>query len=259
MPEALLNPSFQMSYAAVIALIAGYEVAQPAIARWRGAGGWWRYGALYVAGLVFSSVLATVATAPFAAFHFNRITVFGLIANMVAVPLSGVLVMPAGLVGVLLMPFGAEAVGLVPMGWGIKLINDVAVAVAGWPAAVIKVPAFPIEALATIVLGALWLCLWRTRWRLWGCAPIAIGCVAAALARPPDLLVSPDGKLVAVNRSAAGHVMLSTLKGQRFTAETWLARFAEDQPTGLAGAAEVRCDDASCRYRSGRHVVAIVK
>src|SRR5271170_3343046 len=94
MPEALLNPSFQMSYGAVIALIAAYEVVQPWLTRWRAPGGWWRVAVLYVGGLVFSSLVATVATAPFAAFHFNRLTVFGVIANMVAVPLSGVLVMP---------------------------------------------------------------------------------------------------------------------------------------------------------------------
>jgi competence protein ComEC len=260
MPEALLNPSFQMSYGAVIALIAGYEIVQPAMARWRAATGWWRFAALYVAGLVFSSLLATVATAPFAAFHFNRIALFGLVANMVAVPLSGVLVMPAGLIGVLLMPFGWEALGLLPMGWGIAIINWVAVEIAGWPAAVIKVPAFPIEALAAITLGALWVCLWRTPWRWWGFAGVAAGCVAAALARPPDLLVSSDGRLMAVNPSG-GPVMLSTLKGQRFMAEAWLARFAEDQPADLAAAAPAtgaRCDRLGCTYRSGRHVVALV-
>jgi competence protein ComEC len=257
MPEALLNPSFQMSYASVIALIAGYEVAQPATTRWRAGGGWWRFAVLYVGGLVFSSLLATAATAPFSSFHFNRIAVFGLVANMIAVPVSGVLVMPAGLIGVLLMPFGAEAIGLVPMGWGIALINWVAVVIAGWPAAVIRVPAFPIEALAAITLGALWVCLWRTRWRWWGFAAVAAGCLAAMMARPPDLLVSADGKLIAVN-PAGGHLMLSTLKGQRFTAEAWLARFAEDQPVGLAAATGLRCDGTSCRYRRGRHVIALV-
>ncbi|MBI3515806.1 MAG: ComEC/Rec2 family competence protein [Proteobacteria bacterium] len=260
MPEALLNPSFQMSYGAVIALIAGYEIAQPAIARWRAETGWWRYAALYVGGLVFSSLLATAATSPFAAFHFNRIALFGLVANMVAVPLSGVLVMPAGLIGVLLMPFGWEAIGLVPMGWGIAIINWVAVEVAAWPAAVIKVPAFPIEALAAITLGALWISLWRTRWRWWGFVGVAVGCLAAALARPPDLLVSPDGGLMAVNPSG-GPLMLSTLKGQRFMADAWLARFAEDQPAALAAATpgtNARCDRFGCVYRAGRHVVALV-
>jgi len=264
-PEALLNPSFQMSYGAVIALIAGYEVVQPRLTRWRAPGGWWRVAVLYVGGLVFSSLLATVATAPFAAFHFNRMTNFGIIANMVAVPLSGVLVMPAALVGVVLMPFGWEALGLVPMGWGIAVINDVAVAIAAWPAAVIRVPAFPIDALAVIVLGALWLCLWRTRWRWGGMAVIAAGCLAAVLARPPDLLVSPDGRLMAVN-PPGGHLMMSSLTGQRFTAEAWLARFAEDQPAQLAsgeggggGLGEgVQCDRFGCLYRAGTHVVALV-
>jgi competence protein ComEC len=258
LPEALLNPSFQMSYASVIALIAGYEVAQPSITRWRARTGWWGFPVLYLGGLVFSSLLATAATAPFSAFTFNRIALFGLVANMVAVPLSGVLVMPAGLIGVLLMPFGGEAIGLVPMGWGIALINWVAVEIAGWPAAVIRVPAFPIEALAAIVLGALWVCLWRTPWRWWGFALVGAGCIAAALTRPPDLLVASDGRLIAINPSA-GHLMLSTLKGQRFTAQAWLNRFAEDQPAAFAADDnEVSCDRASCLYRTGRHIVALV-
>ena len=259
MPEALLNPSFQMSYGAVIALIAGYEVVQPAMTRWRAPGGWWRFVLLYVGGLVFSSLLATAATAPFAAFHFNRIAVFGLIANMVAVPLSGVLVMPAGLIGVLLMPFGWEAVGLVPMGWGITAINAVAVAIAGWPSAVIKVAAFPIDALAVIALGALWLSIWRRAWRVCGLAAIAAGCIAAVLARPPDLLVSADGRLMAVNPHD-GHLMLSSLTGQRFTAESWLARFAEEQPAELAASspeAGAHCDRFGCLYRAGSQVVAL--
>ncbi|MBV8168030.1 MAG: ComEC/Rec2 family competence protein, partial [Alphaproteobacteria bacterium] len=260
-PEALLSPSFQMSYGAVIALIAGYEVAQPAITRWRAPGGWWRFVVLYVGGLVFSSLLATAATAPFAAFHFNRIALYGLVANMVAVPLSGVLVMPAGLIGVLLMPFGGEALGLVPMGWGIALINWVAVETARWPGAVIKVAAFRIEALAAIALGGLWMCLWRTRWRWGGLAAVAAGCLAAMLARPPDLLVSPDGKLVAV-QPGGGPLLLSGAKGQRFTAETWLARFAEDQPGELGADPSdeaARCDALGCIYKAGRHTVALVR
>lgn len=265
MPEALLNPSFQMSYGAVIALIAAYEVVQPWLTRWRAPGGWWRVAVLYVGGLVFSSLVATVATAPFAAFHFNRLTVFGVIANMVAVPLSGVLVMPAALVAVLMMPFGGEALGLVPMGWGIAVINHVAVAIGGWPAAVIKVPAFPIDALAVIVLGALWLCLWRGGLRWAGLAVIAAGCLAAGLARPPDLLISPDGRLMAVN-PPGGHLMLSRLTGQRFTADAWLSRFAEDQPAELGAAGGpgdehpvgASCDRAGCLYRAGAQLVALV-
>jgi len=136
--------------------------------------------------------------------------------------------------------------------------------IGAWPLAVIKVPAFPIDALATIVLGALWLCLWRGRWRWWGTAGIAAGCLAAVLARPPDLLVSPDGRLMAVN-PPGGHLMLSRLTGQRFTAEAWMSRYAEDQPADLAAAggdhdglgAGAQCDRYGCVYRAGPHIVAM--
>jgi competence protein ComEC len=98
-------------------------------------------------------------------------------------------------------------------------------------------------------------------------AGIAAGCLAAALARPPDLLVSPDGRLMAVN-PPGGHLLLSTLTGQRFTAEGWLSRFAEDQPAELAAAAAAaggglsgtgaECDHFGCLYHAGPHIVAMV-
>jgi competence protein ComEC len=185
---------------------------------------------------------------------------------MVAVPLSAVLVMPAALIGVLLMPVGGEALGLVPMGWGIALINWLAVETGGWPGAVVKVAAFPVEALAAIALGGLWICLWRGRWRWGGLAVVAAGCLAAMLARPPDLLVSPDGKLVAVatgrTSSGSGPVRLAGAKGQRFTAESWLARYAEDQPQELGADPSdesARCDALGCIYKTGRHTVALVR
>jgi competence protein ComEC len=98
---------------------------------------------------------------------------------------------------------------------------------------------------------------------------IAAGCLAACLARPPDLLVSPDGRLMAVN-PPGGHLLLSRLTGQRFVADAWLSRFAEDQPADLAAAggeaadgsgsgagAGVQCDRFGCLYRAGAQLVAL--
>ena len=115
-----------------------------------------------------SSLIATLATGPYSIYHFNRIAFYGVAANMIAVPLTGVWVMPWAVLAVILMPFGLEALALVPMGWGVDGIIAIAEYVAGLPSAVSVVPAMPVAGLAIITIGGLWLCLWQRRWRLAG-------------------------------------------------------------------------------------------
>jgi len=142
-PESLLSASFQMSFAAVIALITGYEVTAE---RGLAALGERRLAVrvvAYLAGVAVTSLIAGLATAPFALYHFNRIAWYGLLANLVAVPLTAFWIMPWALVAFALMPFGAEALALAPMGWGIDLLLAVARDVAALPSAVSLVPATP--------------------------------------------------------------------------------------------------------------------
>ena len=132
-PEELIGPSFQMSFGAIVALVAAYEATQTQRQRWRAEAGWGGRAAFsYVAGLVFTSLIATLATGPYSIYHFNRIAHYGVIANMIAVPLTGVWVMPWAVLAVILMPFGLErAWRLVPMGWGVDGIIAIAGYVAG--------------------------------------------------------------------------------------------------------------------------------
>ena len=111
-PEALLSASFQMSFAAVIALVAVYEYAAPRTAAWRERGGILSSRiAMFVAATILTTVVASLATAPFAIYHFNRVALFGLLANMLAVPMMAMWIMPTGLLSMLLMPLGLEWVG----------------------------------------------------------------------------------------------------------------------------------------------------
>lgn len=105
-PEALLSVSFQMSFAAVTALVAAYEVLAPKLAPWRRRAGLGKRMALYFLGVVLTTLIAEAAIAPFSAYHFNQLTSYGLIANLVAVPLMAFVVMPLGLLALLLMPLG---------------------------------------------------------------------------------------------------------------------------------------------------------
>lgn len=252
-PEALPGPSFQMSFAAVLALIAGYAALRPWFDRLRGRQQRLRAVLAALLGLVASSVLAGLATAPITVFHFGTFQAWGVIANMVAVPLTSLLVMPAGVAGLLLMPLGLDAPALALMGWGIQAIGWVAAEVASWPAAAPRLPPPPVWGLAAFVLGALWLAIWRTRLRLLGAVPLLAGLASPLLAHPPDLLVSPDARLIAWREDGAA----------------WLAR-AQGAPTfqldqfarhwGVRGFVPVDqrgCPPAGCRLFDARVLLAV--
>ncbi len=278
-PSALLGASFQMSFAAVAALVASYEVAArtgwfrigvggpaPAGAPDPGAA-WIRRAALYLAGVLLTSVIAILATAPFAIYHFNRMAWFGLAANMIAVPLTGLWIMPLALAAFLLMPLGLDQVALVPMGWGISGVIAVAQEVASWPGAVSPVEAMPPAGLALVVAGGLWLCIWRRPWRLAGLVAVAAGLLTLAAVRPPDALVSGDGKLLGV-RSDAGEVWVSSGRTARYTAETWARRAgvaaaqvwqtAAPAAEGPQADGQLRCDALGCLFRARGQLVALV-
>ncbi len=260
-PESLLSPSFQLSFAAVAALIAAYEMLRDRSRRFFAGRGIFAWAGLQVSSAAFSSVVAGLATAPFGIYHFNRIAWYGLAANVVAVPLTALWIMPWALAAFVLMPFGAEGLALTPMGWGIEVMLAVARRVAAWPGAVSLVPVMPLAALVSIALGGLWLCLWRRAWRLLGLLPILAGAMAAALTVPPDVLASGDAKLMAV-RDGANGLYLSSAKLRRFDAGIWRRRLGleDSEPwPHLGDAAEGRltCDPLGCIYRTRGQVVAL--
>lgn len=262
-PEALLGPSFQLSFAAVTALVAAYEAA-----RERGflspseTPAWWHRAPRYVAGVALSTTVAGAATAPFGLYHFNQVAVYGLAANLIAVPVTALWVMPWAVGAFLLMPLGLEHLALVPMGWGVEVILAVARTVAGWPGAVTLTPALPSWALALVVVGGLWLCLWRAAWRGWGLAGVAAGVLALAVVRGPDILIDGEGKLMAV-RTAEGRLMMSSLRTARFARDTWLDREGQEVAApgwpreGFSPDRRLSCDALGCIYRLEGFTVAL--
>ncbi len=247
-PWEVVSVSFQMSFSAVLALIAGYEVMQPLLARLRGTGGSLRWSAHHVVALALTSLLAGTASAPFAAYHFGHFQLYFILANLIAVPLTAMWVMPAGLAALALMPFGLEQVALIPMGWGIDVIFWVARHVSALPAATIGVPHTPGWGLAVVALGIAWLGLWRSPVRLAGLALIVAGLLAGQVSPPADLLVSPDGRLIAL-RGAAGVFMQVRPGLSQFTRDAdlqyWGAEASAPFPeSGAPG--PVRCDPNGC-------------
>ncbi len=265
-PESLLGPSFQMSFAAVVALVAVYEGLRDRLPRWRAKtderGNWWRIPSLYVGGVALTTLVASLATAPFAIYQFNRFALFGLAANLVAVPLTALWIMPWGVLAFLLMPLGLEQIALTPMGWGIEMVVGIAGMVSGWPGAAVLVPSMPQWGLTLVVFGGLWLCLWRRRWRLLGAPVLILGLLSLFAADPPHILISGDGKLAAV-RAESGQWLLSSGRKARWTATSWLRMTGQEESSlwpdhGQSPGGRLSCDGLGCLYRAEGKTVALV-
>jgi competence protein ComEC len=251
-PQEVPGVSFQMSFSAVLALISGYAALRPWLQRLRGKSFGRRFGG-YLLALALTSALAGTASAPFGAYHFGRVQVYFVLANMLAVPLTAVWVLPAGLLSLPLMPFGLEFLLLKPMGWGAEAVVWVARTTAALPYATVDAPHCPAWGLAVLSLGMAWVGLWRTRLRLAGVAAIALGLVSPALVRPPDMLVSADARLIAV-RTDAGVWLQSTSGASRFTRDAWLQYWsagpAHPIPTeGSTADGAIACRAEQCLLR----------
>jgi competence protein ComEC len=251
-PNEVLGVSFQMSFSAVLALIAGYEALRPLLTRLRGDNRTWRRFASHIAALALTSALAGTASAPFGAYHFGRIQLYFVFANMLAVPITAMWVMPAGMIALFLMPLHLEILALVPMGWGIEAILWIGRSVSAWPDATLAVPHMPAWGLAATSLGIAWLGLWRTGVRLAGLVGLAVGLASPAFDRPPDVLVSADARLIAL-RDGDTIRMETRSAGSAFTRDSWQQYWAVDKvepmPAAGSGAGSVRCGATSCVLR----------
>ena len=196
-PASLVGVSFQMSFGAVVALIAIYEAWGTRLAYLFHSGSFARKALGYCGAIAVTTLVATIGTEPFAIYHFHHLVLYSPLANVIAVPISAVWTLPWGVVACLLMPFGLEKLALVPMGWGI----DVTIAVAEWvavlPGNVWSMPRLPTFGVVLVALGGCWLCLWQGRWRRWGTAGIAAGMATMLLTSPPDLILADLGRFLA--------------------------------------------------------------
>lgn len=257
MPESLLNPGFQMSFAAVIALISGFEAMKPLYKNYESFGIFRKF-MMYFVGVVMSSLIAGMATAPFALYHFNNYSTYGLLTNMLAVPLSSFVIMPAGVVAILLMPFGLEAVGLVPMEWGIGLMLRIAEWVASFPQSSGNLPQLPVASFILIITGGLWLCLWQKKWRRLGIIPIIASLPFVLMAEKPDFLINDNGRLFTIIK---GDKMLSSSnRAERYTASQWKKEFGIDEMGLIDGKAhDIKCDEYGCIFNKDGKKLVIAK
>lgn len=260
-PESLLDVSFQMSFAAVTALIAVYERLdrrrnfQPRQSLlWCIAG---RTGA-YIIGIALTTLIASIAIAPFAAFHFHKLAQYSLLANLAAMPVFGLLVMPFALGSLISMPLGLEHYPLQIMAYGVEHIATIAAVVSGWEGATIPVATMPVISLLALVLGGLWLTLWETRWRYLGLPIAMVGALAAGSQAQPDLLVDREGDIVAM-RTQTHALAITGTNRSNYSIEQWLKADGDSRtPLDVLKTKGFNCDELACVGEADGKSVAFV-
>ena len=260
-PEALVGVSFQMSFAAVVSLVVVFErFGNDFMNKFRGDARFRQKLTYFIVGSLFTSMIAEVAIAPFALYHFNKIVLFGLLANLIAMPVMGSWVMPWIVVTLVLMPFGLENLALIPMSWGLEVIMATAYWVSELPGATLEIPAIDLRALVFLVLGALWLGIWRLKWRLAGIPLMMVGVFFALSYKQPDILIDNAGKTIAL-RGNDNSLTLSRMNGSRIVRDRWRQRYGlkelvrwdyESFTPEQAQGRELSCDTFSCLYRPAR-------
>ncbi len=246
-PEALVSPSFQLSFAAVLALAVLARSRLGALFRPGEDDGLLirlarMGGALLAAGLVAELVLT-----PIALHHFGRAGAYGVIANILAVPLTSFLIMPLLAAWLLLHPLGAGALVKGPLVLALDGLAAIGQTVAGWPGATLMLPAMPLSAILLLVAGATLLLLLAGPLRWAGAPPLAAGILFALLAPRPDLLVSGDGRQVGV--VVDGRLYLLRGHRQGFTLRNWSEQAAASPDARLSDLPGARCAAAGCTLR----------
>ena len=249
-PESIIGPSFQMSFAATLALVAGYGMLRPWAERHAenraGAGRALLSLTNGIAGLATSSFVASLATTPYSAYHFNTLQLFGVAGNLLGAPIIEFVVMPLEILALLLWPFGFDQPVWSLVGMGIHWFVWLMEWVASWPGGRIVVPSFSHLSLALISAGIILLALLTTPLRWAGVPIFLVGLGVLPLRDPPDILIDGEGGSIAV-RGSDGRLRALSPRGNRFALQRWLLSDGDArQPAHDTIRSGVTCDPQGC-------------
>lgn len=245
-PETLMGPSFQLSFAAITAIVTLHD--HPRIRRLlsrREEGLVQRLGRGLLA-LILTGLAVELALTPIALYHFHKAGFYGALANIVAIPLTTFLVMPLEALGLLLDPIGAGFVFWWAAGHALSLLLWIAHSTANAPGSVAMLPTMPAAAFALIVAGGLWFCLWRTRWRSLGLAASALGAAWAIATPPADLIVTGDGRHLAIRSADGGFAILRGRAGDYVRSMLSEASGTDEPLVDLQDLATASCSADMC-------------
>ena len=212
-PESLVGPSFQLSFAAVTAIIALHDHPRIKAIFMLREESWLRKAGRFTLSLFLTGLVVEVALMPIALYHFHKAGLYGALANIIAIPLTTFVIMPLEALALLLDGIGFGA----PVWWlcerALTGLIGLAHFVASRPGAVTMLPTMPVIAFAFVLLGGLWVCLWKERWRFLGLIPALIGVLIIAGTRAPDLYITGDGRHVGIRNDRGELAMLRTRSG----------------------------------------------
>ena len=201
LPEYVFHPSFQLSFAAVLCLISGYEFYLKHQSLLGSSKGVVASIKIYIFANIYSSFLASIVTAPFVVYHFYKFANYSVPMNLLAVPLMSFFMMPLALLSILVMPFGFDFWVLKALGFFIAIVIDFAEFIVNQPYAVWYIGHISAMSLVLFSFGFFWVCLWKTRWRLFGLLIMIVSTGLMFTARSPDFVYDHNIKVVAINVS----------------------------------------------------------
>ena len=219
-PESLLSASFQLSFAAVTALVAAYEGGWPSLRDWSHQGHYCRRLISYGIGLLATTVIASLATMPYTIAIFNRFTLQTLAGNFMAIPLTSFLIMPSALLSVFSLAFGGWEFAFNLLSFGLDGLIHISQAVSSWPGAAFAIATPSPLFVGLVTAGGLWICLWTGQCRWWGILAVVPGIGALYLTHPPDIYVAGDGSVIAYKDQQTLYV--SDLKRGCFYTDQWM-------------------------------------
>nr|WP_167954402.1 ComEC/Rec2 family competence protein [Sphingomonas jejuensis] len=245
-PEALVGASFQLSFAAVTAIVALHS--HPRVRSLLSARDerWPARLARTGLSLLLTGLAVELVLMPIAIYHFHKAGLYGALANIVAIPLTTFVVMPLEAAALVLDAAGLGAPFWWLAGLALNLLLWIAHAVASAPGSVAALPTMPTSALALSIAGGLWMLLWQTRVRWLGLLPLAAGMLAGVMTPPPDLLVTGDGRHLLVRMDDGEAVLLRGRAGD-YVRDMLGGAAGEDGALGeIAEASGARCSEDSC-------------
>jgi len=241
-PHALLLPGFQMSFAAVCALIAVYEAYQP---KTPSKDSYIRKIGVYFFGVMLTSLIATLSTLPYAVYHFGTFAPYAVLSNIIAAPLIAFIIMPLVCLNLIIIPFGHFLYPLKALEFALSLLNKWAEYVSNLPYANLRIPPMSTSALIIITFGGLWLCLWKQKGRCFGFVFIILPLVSYTFKTAPDALYTDT--TVALYNKKQDELLIFTNKKSNFLIENWSQGYQNVKV--YKNIQDTKLPDLSCRHK----------
>jgi competence protein ComEC len=196
-PSLILNAGFQLSFIAVIGLIAGFKWLREHGIILHSNNIWLKI-IFSVYFTILSTLIAEIATLPLTIFHFNLYNPYNIFTNAIAIPLTEIITLPFSMLSVLFMPFHLEKYFLIPASWSIDIILNISKYAVELPYSIHIISSPSIIGLCFMIFGFFWFCLWEEKWRYFGIILFFIGILISPFKEKFDVIIDSDSKLVAL-------------------------------------------------------------